>query len=99
MDVVYEQGEWLSEIIAILKIRYAYSSGSMGIEMEYGNINLLQQRLWVPQESIKDLSPTLASLMSFWCPIKTIASKEDAPELLSLIRCGQLPCKTKLSKV
>jgi hypothetical protein len=65
MDVVYEQGEWLSEIIAILKIRYAYSSGSMGIEMEYGNINLLQQRLWVPQESIKDLSPTLSKFDDF----------------------------------
>ena len=48
MDVVYEQVErpWKlpSDIIATLKKRYEYSAGSMGIVVEGGNINLLQQR-------------------------------------------------------
>jgi hypothetical protein len=68
MDVVYEQGEWPwklpSDIIA-MKRRYAYSAGSMGIVVDGGNINLLQQRLWVPQESIKDPSPTLSKFDDF----------------------------------
>jgi hypothetical protein len=81
MDVVYEQVErpWKlpSDIIATLKKRYEYSAGSMGIVVEGGNINLLQQRFWVPQESIKDLAPLLASLMTFSLRTRTIESKED----------------------
>ena len=51
MDIIYEKGFWPwrkpLEIISLLKKRFAYSAGSLGIEMEGGNINLLQQRLWV----------------------------------------------------
>ena len=68
MDVVYEQGEWPSKLpsdIIAMKRRYAYSAGSMGIVVDGGNINLLQQRLWVPQESIKDPSPTLSKFDDF----------------------------------
>jgi len=91
MDVVYEQVErpWKlpSDIIATLKKRYEYSAGSMGIVVEGGNINLLQQRFWVPQESIKDLAPLLASLMTFSLRTRTIESKEDVKGPSFRIKC------------
>ena len=69
MDTIYENGEWTwrkpLEIIASLKKRFAYSAGSLGIEMEGGNINLLQQRSWVAQESIKEPTPSLSRFDDF----------------------------------
>jgi hypothetical protein len=37
----------------------------MGHEIDGGNLNLLQERLWVPQESINDPSPTLSKFNDF----------------------------------
>jgi hypothetical protein len=69
MDIIYESGEWPwrkpLEIISLLKKRLAYNAWSLGIEMEGGNINLLQQRVWVAQESIKESTPSLSRFDDF----------------------------------
>jgi len=92
MDVVYQQGEqpWelTSKIIAILKKRYEYSAGSMGIEMDGGNINLIQLRLWMPQKSIfKDPSPTLSKFNDFLVAYENY--RVEGERLRTIISCVQ----------